>query len=216
MPLYAILDAATAQTVVAQVQKYYASVQHVRGTFTEKVVNNTFGTNDTNEGKVYAEKPDHARLEYLDKKGGTKRYFVTDGKTVWMVDAVNKVVRTGPVSGRAELTAFAFLSNGNLTADYNVTLTGSTILELVPKTKSTVAKLMLVVDTSDGHVTESIVTNANGDTDDFTWTLDPKGDVSSSWFSVDPNKLPSTYTVEQLGSAPATPAKTTTPPAKKP
>ena len=194
--MIAILQAATAQTVTAQVQSYYKAVQHVSGTFTELVTNQTFGTKQPSAGKVYAEKPDHARFDYLDN-GSLKRAVITDGKDVWIVDPANQKVMTGPVGNSPAPAAIAFLTNGNLAADFTVTLTGKSTLELVPKAKSAMAKLVLVVDPSDGHVTESIVTSSQGDTEDFTWTLDAKATVKSSLFTFNPKSVP-TYSIEKL------------------
>lgn len=183
----------TAATVTAQVQDYYKKVDHLSGEFTQKNSDKTFGRTTESKGTVVAVKPNKVKFGY-----GTKKTYVTDGKTFWAVDTMNKRVYTGPLKSDDRTNVLTFVTNDHLDKDFTITLSGDHTLELVPKVKDArVAKLVLVVDTSDGHVSEAIVTNEAGDTQDMTWKIDTKSKVDDKQFALDPAKELPDYEVKK-------------------
>jgi outer membrane lipoprotein-sorting protein len=158
-------------------------------------------------------KPTQFRWDYLEKVRGAvtvTRTYAYDGTTLWVVDHKNKQLLQNQTQGGALPAAVSFLTGGgNLATQFNVALNTSgqyggsnaTVLELTPKQPSAqYSKLFFVVDPTDWHISESVVVDSSGDTNDFNfYSPDLKSPVKATWFQVNPNSVP-TYKLVVVGN----------------
>lgn len=207
VPLLAALIAGSAAAapsapdVAAQVQRYYAGIAHLRAHFRQEFVNTTFGTTRTSQGTVTLARPRQMRWDYASAKDPTRvaKSFVSDGKTLWIVEHDNLQVIVRSVAGETLPASAAFLIGGDLTKDYTIAFDatgtyggkGAVVLALTPTTpQAQVKTLALVVDPSDGHVAESIVIAPGGDVNHFVFDApDTKTAPAASLFTVDTKAL---------------------------
>ena len=222
-----------ASTVLASVQHYYTSTNQLTAVFRQVVTNTTFGSTHSSDGKLWVAKPDKFRFDYMQKMGSTvnvAKTFAFDGTTLWYVDNANKQIYQQPAQGSPLPAAMSFVTNASaLSTQFNVSINtsgkyganGATVLELTPKQPSAQYKqIFFVVDPADWHVTESIVVDANGDTNDFKfYTPDPRAVVAPSLFQVNPTALPAYKVINNASSGsapPATPASNSNAPGTPP
>jgi len=205
-------SAPSAAAVLGDVQQYYATANQLTAQFRQVVTNATFNSTQTNNGKLWVAKPALVRWDYLDKtRGGVtvSRTFAFNGTTLWVVDHKNKQLLQYQSQGVLP-AAVSFLTGGtNLATQFNVAINtsgnygshGTTVLELTPKQPSAAYKqLFFVVDPSDWHVSESIVIDSNGNTNDFRfYSPDVTSPVKASLFQVNPASVP-TYRLVVVGS----------------
>jgi chaperone LolA len=196
--------APSADAVAKEVEQFYAKLSHLHARFRQDIYNATFGQTKTTSGTVWLSRPTSMHWDYANRRDPSKsaKEFVSDGKTLWVVDHENRWIDARSLAGSSLPASAAFLLGGSLTKSYTVALDVSgtygkgTVLALTPRTPSAeVKELELVVDPSDGHVVESIVINSNGDVNHFTFDgVDTKTAPSATAFTVNPKSLP-TYKV---------------------
>ena len=191
--------APTAQAALANVQKFYANASQLTAEFHQVVTNQAFGTSSSSDGKLWVAKPSLLRADYYAKQRAAvtvTKTFIFDGTTVWAIDHGNKQILKSAAPQSALPAAVSFLTGGALASQFNVTRAASgansIVLELTPKQPSAQYKqLFFHVDTASWNVTESIVVDASGDTNDFTFVApNLTAPVKASWFVVDPASLP--------------------------
>jgi outer membrane lipoprotein-sorting protein len=179
----------SAASVLARVEKTYASIKTAEIVFEQEFTDQAFATTSPSHGKGWVSRPDHVRWEYLSKKGKTDKIFVSDGKHLTLVEPLKHQVVRQPVNGQTMPAALSFLTGkGTLAADFTAAIAATTAaaitLELTPKTVSAAyAKLTFVVDPATFTVRESIVTDSAGNTNRFTFSS-TKTDVT-----IDPRKF---------------------------
>ena len=115
--------APTADEVVANVQKFYASIKQVTAKFRQEVTNVTFGQTTTNDGKVFIAKPGKMRWDYYpkrkDAKLAVKKSFISNGSYLYVVEHENKQVIKKNLANDLMPVAVSFLyGKGDLTADF--------------------------------------------------------------------------------------------------
>lgn len=215
----------SAATVLANVQQFYANASHMTAQFRQVVTNATFGTTKASDGKLWVAKPVQFRWDYLEKKQNVvtvAKTFAFDGTTLWLVDHENKQILQNQVQSSVLPAAVSFLTGaGNLAMQFNVALSASgtyggksaTVLELTPKQPSAPYKqLFFVVDPADWHISESIVIDSSGDTNDFKFFhSDLTSTVKARWFQVNPSSLPTYRLVVVNGGSGAPPIPATAP-----
>lgn len=179
--------APTAQQLAAAVKSHYAGIAHMKATFTQEETNATFGKTTTTKGTVRVAKLGRMRMDYDSKKT-----FVIDGKRLWIVDVANKQLTEKNLRSTSLPAAVTFLyGGGNLANQYTLALASNGTLELTPKHASTAyAKINLTVDNS-GEVSESLVTDAAGNTSRYIFTnVDTTTAIRNSLFVVRRKALP--------------------------
>jgi outer membrane lipoprotein-sorting protein len=189
----------SAATVLANVQTFYASQHQLTAAFHQVVTQPAFGTSAESDGSVRVAKPALFRFDYRSKKHTAMKSFIFDGTIFWIIDVGNKQVFKTLLQTNVTLpAAVSFLTGaGNLTAQFNVALNTSgklgrasaMVLELTPKQASArLRQLLFVVDPATWSVTESIVIDLSGNTQDITFgTLDFKSAIRPTLFQVNPN-----------------------------
>jgi outer membrane lipoprotein carrier protein len=185
----------TADAVIDKVQAFYKDTTQLRAKFRQTVTNNTFGTKSVSDGYVYIKKPGKMRWDYYSKKTPRKqtKSFISDGTTIWAVFHQDLQYYKKSVKDDLLPVAITFLSGtGDLRKDFNAAIDstkkfgkkGDHILKLTPKRPNAQYKtLWLVVDPKTFRVKESVVLNANNDTNQFRfYDGDTTKPVLSSWF----------------------------------
>lgn len=191
----------TAAQVLTDVQKTYAGVTDMTAVFEQKVTNVTFGRTNVVGGQVWLRRPGKMRFDYNDKpRAGqpakTAKSFVSDGTTLYVIELANQQVIKRSVKDSQLPVAVAFLSGKTAwAADFRAKLdvsgtygtTNDHVVLLTPKKRSaTYKKLYLVVDPTTMQVRESILIDAAGNTNQFTFTsANLKASNKDSFFVVD-------------------------------
>jgi len=212
--------APSAATVLANVQTFYASQHQMTAEFHQVVTQVAFGDTGVSDGSVRLAKPDRFRFDYVSKKKIATKSFIFDGTVLWLIDVPNKQIFKSQVRTNAALpAAVSFLTGANLTTQFNVALNTSgkignanarasaTVLELTPKQASAQFKqLFFVVDPATWAVTESIVIDSSGNTQDITFgNPDFKSAIKATLFQVNPNIAGFKLVVVAATSAPIAP-----------
>ncbi len=205
----------SAGAVLANVQQFYANAHHLTAQFRQVVTNTTFNTSKASDGRLWVAKPVQFRWDYVAKKQravNVIKTFAFDGTTLWLVDHKNKQIFQNQVQNNVLPAAVSFLTgSSSLATQFDVALStsaafggqGAIVLELTPKQPSAQYKqLFFVVDPSDWHISESVVIDSNGDTNDFKfYAPDLQSAVKAQWFRVTPSSLPG-YKVIVVGGPP--------------
>ena len=171
----------SADAVIGRVQSFYKDTKKLRAKFRQTVTNNVFGTKSVSDGYVYIKKPGKMRWDYYSKKTPKKqtKSFISDGTTIWAVFHQDLQYYKKSVKDDLLPVAITFLSGtGDLRKDFNASLDsskkfgkkGDYILKLTPKRPNAQYKtLWLVVDPKTFRVKQSVVLNANNDTNQFAF-----------------------------------------------
>ena len=234
-------SASAADAVVDSVQKFYANIKQVSATFRQTVQYSTFGTDKTSDGSVLIAKPGKMRWDYVEKRKGkveVTKSFISNGQYLYLVEHDNKQVSKKNLQNDVMPVAISFLyGTGNLKAEFTAELdtTGKygdaksdVVLKLTPKQPSAQYKnLFLVVSQKDSHVSQSIIIDANNNSNHFRFFQpDFEKPIKDAMFMFDMKSVPNYRSVDldqQQGSGAATgapnpppmPAVPVAPPAKK-
>lgn len=197
LAIVVLFGQASAATVLDEVQKRYAATDHMTAVFVQKV-DNGFGKPKDSSGKVYLAKPGKMRWDYNDRKGKPlpKKSFISNGKDLFVVEHDKKQVMKKNITNELLPVAVTFLTGkGKLASEFNAKIATSgkdeVVLQLTPKRPSVQYKsLQLVVAKDDYRVKRSVITDANNNTNEFSfYAPDLKTPVAASWFEFDPGRL---------------------------
>lgn len=179
----------TAAELMAKVQKYYADIKSLRADFRQEYTNTTFGKKSTSDGKLYISKPGKMRWDYAKPE---KKYFISDGTTLWVYEEVNKQAFEQSLKDQVLPVAITFLyGTGDLGKEFTGSLDpgaygakGDLVLKLTPKQASAQYKnLWLVLDPKDYHVKESVILEASGNINHFKFVkVKLNGKVEEKYF----------------------------------
>jgi outer membrane lipoprotein carrier protein len=197
----------SAQDVVTKVQAFYNDTNQLTAIFRQTYTNATFGKESVSDGKVWIKKPGKMRWDYQGKKQKVNKSFISDGAVLWAVEHDNKQVFKKSLEDNMLPVAITFLyGKGNLARDFEPRLDSSGkygkasdyVVELTPRKPSAqYKKLFLVVDPENFRVKQSIVVEASGNTNHFSFfSPDTRKEVKDTWFVFNPKKF-SSYRVVQ-------------------
>ena len=196
-----VAQGVTAADLVKKVQEFYKATPQLSAKFRQTTMNVTFGVPTMSDGRVYLKKPGKMRWDYYSKrqKNVVTKSQLSDGKTIWVVDKNGKWYYRQDLQKSALPVAVTFLTGtGNLEAEftaaidksgtYNADARDAHVLKLTPKKPSAQIKnLYLVVDPTNFRVKRSVVVNAAGDTNQFSfYEPDLQKAVAEAWFKFDP------------------------------
>jgi len=199
----------TPSEVLAKVDASYGTAKAVTASFTQTVVNATFGTTTVSTGTLAVQRPSKMRWDYAskNKKRTEGKSFVFDSKFLWEFDPKDKKVIKYNVAGGAVPAAIGFLSGGGslvkeftarTPADKGQLVPGASVIELVPKQPSAAYKqLLFVIDPTTWTVTRSVVVDAGGHTNTLEFSavkLDAKHDAATFTATI-----PAGWKVETFG-----------------
>jgi len=190
--------ALTAAKVVDKLKKYYRTTKKLQAEFTQTYTNVTFGKEQSSQGTLRVARPGKMRWDY---KSPTKKFFISDGKTLWAYEPAAKQAYKTKLKDALLPVAITFLyGEGDLNADFTVAFdqTGvyggkdDFVLKLTPKQASAqYTHLWLVVHHKDFYVQESIILEATGNVNRFRFTkvrLNDATDVEDKLFKFTPPK----------------------------
>jgi len=165
-----------ASDVVAGVQKYYQATDKLEATFRQKYTNTVFGKTSVSDGRVFIAKGGKMRWDYAKPD---VKYYISDGTTLWVYEKANKQAFQQDLKNELLPVAVTFLyGKGDLAKDFTAQMSNGKFggkndlcIELTPKQPSgQYKKLWLVVDPADFHVKESIIEEASGNLNQFSFS----------------------------------------------
>lgn len=161
--------------LLTKVQKYYSSIEDYRADFIQSYTKVALSRTTESRGVLMLKKPSFMRWSYTQP---VEKLWVVDGDTLYVVDPEFEQVFVDKNFKTEELqSSISFLwGRGRLDESFNAKVgdpkkygadKGHAVLELTPKRGATYTKLVLVVDTTSGAVTESIIFETAGNTNHF-------------------------------------------------
>ncbi|HEY3309177.1 MAG TPA: outer membrane lipoprotein carrier protein LolA [Desulfuromonadaceae bacterium] len=157
LPSLAADNTVALKTVVATLEKGYATLQDVQADFTQKTVIAAIKKEQRGSGEVLLKRPASSTAMFRFNYTKPKQQIISNGKQVWFYLPENKQVMVSPVSETfkgGNNIALAYLTGlGHVSRDFNIAFAkekqdknGNYQLELIPKNPSPVlAKLHLSI-----------------------------------------------------------------------
>ncbi len=165
------------RAVVERVQKRYDTAQDFRAVFSQTLTNVAYNRTSSSSGEVLLKKPGRMRWNY-DKP--EKKMYLADGELLWLYEPEDKQAFKQSLKGSQLPAALAFLTGkGKLSDEFEVTFAtagghgtpGDYVLSLRPKQpQGQVKAILFVVDSREFHVRESVVVDAQGNTNNLVFS----------------------------------------------
>jgi outer membrane lipoprotein carrier protein len=165
------------KAVTAEVQKRYDGAADFKARFTQTLTSAAMGRKTNSSGEVTFKKPGRMRWDYEKPDRNT---YVTDGNVLWLYEPEDKQAFKQELKSSQLPAALAFLTGkGKLAGEFDVSFAdkstygapGDYVLSLSPKTAQPQVKTILfVVDPRSFDVRESVITDAQGNVNDLTFT----------------------------------------------
>jgi outer membrane lipoprotein carrier protein len=165
------------KAVVAEVQKRYDGAADFRARFTQTLTSAAMGRKTSSAGEVMFKKPGRMRWDY---EKPDKSSYVTDGGVLWLYEPDDKQAFKQDLKGSQLPAALSFLTGkGKLANEFDIAFAGKTtygavgdyVLSLSPKTpQATVKSILFIVDPRTFDVRESVITDAQGNTNDLLFS----------------------------------------------
>ena len=185
--------APTAAEVVAKIQLFYQKTQQLSAKFRQTYTNTVIDKRSVSDGRLWIKKPGKIRWDYKGKRIRVKKSFVSDGTWLWIVEHDNKQVFKKNVKDDLLPVAVTFLyGKGDLSRDFDSELVSSRkygakqdiAVKLTPRKPTARYKnLLLVVDSGNFRVKQSIVQESSGNVNHFRfYEPNTKRPVKDSYF----------------------------------
>ncbi len=162
----ALASADEFQDVVAKVNAFYKGKSDFSARFEQKVARAHLPNRPIKKkGKVYFKKPGKMRWDYTSPD---KVYYVSDGELLWNYVPDSRIVYKMRVKDSDLFFALRFLyGEGDLAKDFDLAdgglQAGKRVLILKPRAgQQNFKELKLVVDSADGQIAETILTDPAG------------------------------------------------------
>lgn len=170
-------DAATLNTAIEGVQKYYDNIKDFQASFQQKYTYAALRRTQESTGKVIYKKPGLMRWDYTNP---SQKSFIIDNSRLWIYQPADKTAFVNACFQQDGLTAsVAFLlGSGKIkdqfTAQWSSSVYGNATdyhIELLPKQNNSVfSKLVMVVDPKTNQVKQSIVVDSQNNTNQFVYS----------------------------------------------
>src|SRR5262245_17940345 len=164
------------KAVVAEVQKRYDAAADFRARFTQTLTSAALGRKTNSSGEVTFKKPGRMRWDY---EKPDKASYITDGGVLWLYEPDDKQAFKQKLETSQLPAALSFLTGkGKLANEFDISFAskptqgsaGDYVLSLSPKApQATVKTILFVVDPRTFDVRESIITDAQGNTNDLVF-----------------------------------------------
>lgn len=168
------LDAAA---VVDRVQKRYDGADDFRARFNQTLTNAAFKRKTSSTGEVLLKKPGRMRWNYQTPD---PKMYLADGDMLWLYEPEDKQAFKQDLKSSQLPAALAFLTGkGKLATEFDIAFAkdprlgspGDYVLALSPKQpQSTIKGILFVVDPTTFQVRESMITDAQGNTNDLLFS----------------------------------------------
>lgn len=193
-------DKADLRGVLEQMQKRYDQAKDFRARFTQNYTRAMVGRSTVSTGTLAFKKPGRMRWDY-DKP--EVRMFLSNGQVLWLYEPEEKQAFKQDLKSSQLPAALAFLmGKGKITDEFDVTLAapakdakeplpgrpGDIRLSLSPKQPQSAYKsILFVVDPKEHLVRESVLVDAQGNTNHFVFDgLEANTKVSDALFKWSP------------------------------
>lgn len=163
--------------VLAKMQERYDKAADYRAKFTQKYTSAATGRERTSTGEVFIKKPGRMRFSYASP---TRSMYLSNGTTFWVYEPESKQAFRQDLKTSQLPAAVAFLmGKGKLTDEFEASLAAKLPyggpndhkLQLKPKkAQSAYQAIYFVVDPVSFLVKQSILINAQGDVNAFSFT----------------------------------------------
>lgn len=163
--------------VVERVQKRYDGATDFRARFNQTLTNSAFKRKTASTGEVLLKKPGRMRWNYLTPD---PKMYLADGELLWLYEPEDKQAFKQDLKSSQLPAALAFLTGkGKLASEFDIVFAkdarvgGTTdyVLALSPRqAQSQVKSILFVVDPQTFHVRESLITDAQGNTNDLLFS----------------------------------------------
>jgi outer membrane lipoprotein carrier protein len=164
------------KAVVAEVQKRYDGAADFRARFTQTLTSAALSRKTNSSGEVTFKKPGRMRWDY-EKPDRTS--YITDGGVLWLYEPDDKQAFKQKLETSQLPAALSFLTGkGKLANEFDISFAaksphgspGDYLLSLSPKApQATVKSILFVVDPRTFDVRESVITDAQGNTNDLVF-----------------------------------------------
>jgi outer membrane lipoprotein carrier protein len=187
-------DAPDLHTVLDRMQKRYDQAKDFHARFSQNYSRAVVGRSTLSTGTITFKKPGRMRWDY-DKPEA--RMFLSNGQVLWLYEPTEKQAFKQDLKSSQLPAALAFLmGKGKITDEFDVTFAkdakqgrpGDFRLALSPKQPQSAYKsILFVVDPKEFLVRESVLVDAQGNSNHFTFDgLEVNGKVSDSVFKWTP------------------------------
>jgi outer membrane lipoprotein carrier protein len=160
--------------IIARIQKRYDQAKDFRASFSQKYSRAIMKRVTVSTGRVAFKKSGRMRWDYQTPE---PRMFLATGQVLWLFEPTEKQAFKQDLKSSQLPAALAFLmGKGKLTDEFEVTLmsgakqgrVGDVVLSLRPKQpQTTYQSIVFVVDPKDYLVRESLLVDAQGNTNHF-------------------------------------------------
>jgi outer membrane lipoprotein carrier protein len=164
-------------TVVDRVQKRYDGADDFRARFNQTLTNAAFKRRTSSTGEVLLKKPGRMRWNYQTPD---PKMYLADGDMLWLYEPEDKQAFKQDLRSSQLPAALAFLTGkGKLATEFDIAFArdarlgspGDYVLALSPKQpQSTIKGILFVVDPTTFQVRESMITDAQGNTNDLLFS----------------------------------------------
>lgn len=164
-------------TVVERVQKRYDGAADFRARFNQTLNSAAFKRKTSLTGEVLLKKPGRMRWNYQTPD---PKMYLADGNLLWLYEPEDQQAFKQDLRSSQLPAALAFLTGkGQLATEFEISFDklprvgrpGDYVLSLSPRQpQAQVKSLIFVVDPRTFHVTESLITDAQGNTNDLLFS----------------------------------------------
>jgi outer membrane lipoprotein carrier protein len=163
--------------VVDRVQKRYDGAVDFRARFNQTLTNATFKRKTSLTGDVFLKKPGRMRWNY---QAPDVKMYLADGDLLWLYEPEDRQAFKQDLKSSQLPAALAFLTGkAKLATEFEITLAGDArvgnagdyVLSLSPRQpQAQVKSILFVVDPQTFQVRESLITDAQGNTNDLLFS----------------------------------------------
>ena len=163
--------------VVEKVQKKYDGAADFRASFNQTLTNTAFKRRSPSTGEVLLKKPGRMRWNY---KTPDPKMYLSDGDVLWLYEPEDKQAFKQDLKSSQLPAALAFLTGkGKLSSEFDIAFAKDPpvggprdyVLALSPKqANAQVKSILFVVDPDTFFVRETLITDAQGNTNDLLFS----------------------------------------------
>jgi outer membrane lipoprotein carrier protein len=164
-------------TVVDRVQQRYDGAGDFRARFNQTLTSAAFKRKTSSTGEVLLKKPGRMRWNY---QSPDPKMYLSDGDLLWLYEPEDKQAFKQDLKSTQLPAALAFLTGkGKLATEFDIIFAtnprvggpGDYVLSLSPRQpQAQVKSILFVVDPQTFHVRESMITDAQGNTNDLLFS----------------------------------------------
>jgi len=165
------LEKKTLEARVSAVEKSYASIKSIKGSFSQHSYLEALNVSETSRGDLLFSKPGKMKWEY---KNPEPQQFISDGTTLWFYQPVDTqvIIDNFKAIFRGDIPVSFLLGLGSLSRDFKLTCgcqsSGGIVLDLYPAKKDEgLQSMRLLVNPADNMPAGAEIIDAAGNKNTF-------------------------------------------------